>query len=112
VRANGSKRYKRLLLAKREEISAANGSATPVPPADEPEGDLMERASADAEAELQIRLHASDGRLLKAIEDALARIRVGTFGVCETCKRPISKARLEAVPWTHLCTKCKEQRGA
>jgi len=112
VRANGSKRYKRLLLAKREEISAANGSATPVPPADEPEGDLMERASADAEAELQIRLHATDGRLLKAIEDALARIRVGTFGVCETCKRPISKARLEAVPWTHLCTKCKEQRGA
>ena len=112
MRANGSKRYKRLLLAKREEISAANGSATPVPPADEPEGDLMERASADAEAELQIRLHATDGRLLKAIEDALARIRVGTFGVCETCKRPISKARLEAVPWTHLCTKCKELRGA
>jgi len=112
VRAKGSKRYEKLLLAKREEISGANGSAIPAPPADEPEGDLMERASADAEAELQIRLHASDGRLLKAIEDALARIRVGTFGVCETCKRPISKARLEAVPWTHLCTTCKEQRSA
>jgi DnaK suppressor protein len=111
VRAKGSKRYEKLLLAKREEISGANGSAIPAPPADEPEGDLMERASADAEAELQIRLNASDGRLLKAIEDALARIRVGTFGVCETCKRPISKARLEAVPWTHLCAKCKEQRG-
>ena len=105
------KRYKRLLLAKRHELSAADEAATPVPPADEPEGDLMERASAEAEADLQIRLHATDGRLLKAIEDALARIRVGTFGICEACKQSISKARLEAVPWTHLCRKCKEQRG-
>lgn len=107
-----SQRYKRLLLAKRDELTATDEAAALVPPADEPEGDLMERASADAEAELQICLHATDGRLLKAIEDALARIRAGTFGVCETCKQPISKARLEAVPWTHLCTKCKEQRSA
>jgi DnaK suppressor protein len=105
-------RYKRLLLAKQEQVSAADQAATPLPRADEPEGDLMERANADAEAELQIRLHATDGRLLKAIEDALARMRAGTFGVCEACKQPISNARLEAVPWTHLCTKCKQQRSA
>ncbi|MGC1685768.1 MAG: TraR/DksA C4-type zinc finger protein [Candidatus Acidiferrales bacterium] len=112
MHANRLQRYRRLLIAKREELSAANEAATPVPAADEPEGDLMERANADAEADLQIRLHATDGRLLKAIEDALARIRAGTFGVCEACKRPISNARLEAVPWTHLCRKCKEQRSA
>lgn len=104
-------RYKRLLLAKRGELSAANGAETRLPPADEPEGDLMDRASAEAAAELQIRLHATDGRLFKAIEDALARIRGGLYGICETCKQPISNARLEAVPWTHLCRKCKEQRG-
>ena len=112
MRSAELQRYKQLLLAKREELSAADEAATRVPPADEPEGDLMERANADAEANLQIRLHATGGRLLKAIEDALARIRAGTFGVCEACEKPISKARLEAVPWTHLCTKCKEQRGA
>jgi DnaK suppressor protein len=112
VHANGLQRYKRLLVAKRDELSAADRAANLVPPADEPEGDLMERANADAEAELHIRLHAKDGRLLKAIEDALARIRAGTFGVCEDCKQPISKARLEAVPWSHRCTTCKEQRGA
>ena len=112
MHANGLQRYKRLLIAKRGELSTANEAATRVPAADEPEGDLMERANADAEAELQIRLHATDGRLLRAIEDALARIGAGTFGVCEACKQPISEARLEAVPWTHLCRKCKEQRGA
>jgi len=36
-------------------------------------------------------------------EEALGRIRQGTFGVCQVCKQPISKARLEAVPWTRLC---------
>ena len=70
----------------------------------------MEQANADAEAELQIRLHESDARLLRAIEEALARIRRGTFGMCEVCKQPISKARLEAVPWTRLCRDCKEQQ--
>jgi DnaK suppressor protein len=43
-----------------------------------------------------------------AIEDALARITRDRFGVCETCGSPISKARLEAVPWTRLSRDCKE----
>ena len=109
MNARDLQHYKNLLLAKRDELSATEDKAAfPVPPADEPEGDLMDRASADTEAELHIRLHATDGRLLQAIEDALTRIRAGTFGVCEVCKQPISKARLEAVPWTRLCRECKE----
>jgi DnaK suppressor protein len=100
-------RYRKLLLAKRDDLSAAL-----VPPAGGAEGDLMDRASADTQAELEIQLHQNDRRLLKAIEDALARIRAGTFGVCETCKQPISRARLEAVPWTRHCRECKERSQA
>jgi DnaK suppressor protein len=104
-------RYGRLLLAKRDELSAARDKATSlVPPAGGSEGDLMDSASADTEAELQVRLHQTDGPLLKAIENALARIRAGSFGVCEACQRPIAKARLEAVPWTHHCRNCKEKQ--
>lgn len=103
-------RYRTLLLAKRGELSTARDDAKAlVPPAGESEGDLMDCASAEAEAELQVRLHQADGRLLKAIENALARIRAGSFGVCEACRRPIAKARLEAVPWTRLCRACKER---
>ncbi len=72
------------------------------------EGDLIEQANADEEAELQIRLHQTDGRLLRAIEEAVVRIRHGTYGVYEACKQPISKARLEAVPWARHCRVCKE----
>jgi DnaK suppressor protein len=80
-----------------------------VPGADERPGDPVDQANSDAEAELQIGVHRSDVRLLRAIEEALARIRQGTFGVCQVCKQPVSKARLEAVPWTRLCRECKER---
>ena len=104
------RRYKRLLLAKRQELSAsALEASAPVPAAGGWHGDLIDQANADVEAELQVRLHQTDGRLARAIEEALVRIKQGTFGVCEVCKQPLSKARLKAVPWTRLCRDCKER---
>jgi len=103
-------RYNRLLLEKHGELSSALGEAhSRVPAAGGWDGDLIDQANADAEAELQIRLHRTDGRLARAIEEALARIKLGIYGVCEICKRPISRARLQAVPWTRHCRNCKER---
>jgi DnaK suppressor protein len=105
-------RYRKLLLEKQRELSSALGEAqSRVPAAGGLEGDLIEQANADEEAELQIRLHRTDGRLARAIEEALARIKQGAYGACEVCQQPISKARLEAVPWTHLCRECKERQN-
>ncbi len=102
-------RYKRLLLEKQEELLSVNPDAqTRVPGAGGWKGDLIDQANADAETDLQIRLHQSDGRLLRAIDEALARMRHGTYGVCDVCKQPISRARLEAVPWARHCRECKE----
>jgi RNA polymerase-binding transcription factor len=98
-----------VLVAKREELSVTHADAFPLAPgAGGPVGDVADQANADAEADLHIRLHRSDAHLLRAIEDALARITQDRFGVCEMCGSPISKARLEAVPWTRLCRDCKE----
>jgi RNA polymerase-binding transcription factor len=103
-------RYKRALLEKRGQMSIASAEPeSPIPSAGGWQGDLIDQANADTEADLQILLHQTDVRLLRAIEDALARINHGTYGVCTVCKQPISKARLEAVPWTHLCRECKER---
>jgi DnaK suppressor protein len=103
-------RYQRILLEKRDAMSVTTVEAeSPIPAAGGQRGDPVDQANADAEAELQIHLHKTDARLLRAIKEALARIRNGTFGTCVACRNPISRARLEAVPWTRLCRDCKER---
>src|SRR5882724_5157647 len=58
--------YKGLLLEKRRELSSVQGDAgTQVPATGGLEGDLIDQANADAEAELQIRLHQTDAPLLR-----------------------------------------------
>jgi DnaK suppressor protein len=41
--------------------------------------------------------------LLKAIDEALERMKEGTYGICEVCGKEIEEERLEAVPYTTLC---------
>ena len=48
-------------------------------------------------------------RLMRAIEDALTRIRHDKLGICAECGQPIRTARLEAVPGPGGC---KEQQDS
>ena len=105
-------RYKNLLLSKRQELSTSKTLSDSIPTTGGLHGDPLDMAASETEAATQIRLHQTDGKLLRAIEDALTRIRDGEFGICEECRQAISKARLEAVPWTRWCRSCKERQGA
>jgi len=103
--------YKKLLLAKRRALAAIKaGPESPAPSSGGDKGDVVDHASASLEADLQMRLRETDSKLLRAIDEALGRIEHNTFGVCQTCMKPISSARLDAVPWSRLCRECKEQR--
>ena len=42
---------------------------------------------------------------LRDLEDALAKLDAGTYGMCETCGDPIGDARLEAMPAARFCIK-------
>ena len=44
-----------------------------------------------------------------AVRDALAKLANGTYGICETCRRLIPAARLEAVPYARRCVSCQER---
>lgn len=44
---------------------------------------------------------------LQAIERALQRVAQGTYGICENCGQTIDPARLEIMPETSLCVRCK-----
>lgn len=47
--------------------------------------------------------------IVKAIDNALAAIENGTYGKCEMCHRDIPYERLEAVPYTTICSACKAE---
>lgn len=42
------------------------------------------------------------------VDQALERIDEGAYGVCEVCGKNIDMERLDAIPSTTLCRKCKE----
>ena len=58
-------------------------------------------------------LVTAEGEPLYEIDQALRRIYDKTYGNCESCKKMISKKRLEAVPYARFCIACqeKEEKG-
>jgi RNA polymerase-binding transcription factor len=74
---------------------------------------MADTATETVDREIDYTLEASDGRLLAAIDGALARIENGTYGTCVNCGAQIAPERLEAMPWATLCIECKrkEERG-
>jgi DnaK suppressor protein len=59
------------------------------------------------EYDLALTQNARD--LLEQTERALARMDDGTYGRCQSCGRPIGKARLKAFPRATLCVECKQR---
>jgi DnaK suppressor protein len=62
----------------------------------------------EREQELALTQNAQD--LLDQGERALHLIDAGTYGVCESCGKPIGKARLLAFPRATLCVECKQRQ--
>ncbi|HEV2713311.1 MAG TPA: TraR/DksA C4-type zinc finger protein [Gaiellaceae bacterium] len=70
---------------------------------------MADTATETVDREIDYTLEEHDGRLLKAIDEALARIDAGTYGVCVNCGAQIAPERLEAMPWATLCIDCKRR---
>jgi DnaK suppressor protein len=62
------------------------------------------------EREHELALSNNTRELAEQTEHALARIEAGTYGVCESCGKPIGKARLQAFPRATLCVACKQRQ--
>jgi DnaK suppressor protein len=74
-------------------------------------GDDEAEAGAKAferEHDLAVTQNAQD--LLDQGERALHLIDGGIYGVCESCGKPIGKARLLAFPRATLCVACKQRQ--
>ncbi|MGP3981320.1 TraR/DksA family transcriptional regulator [Streptomyces sp. KR80] len=60
--------------------------------------------------EHELALAANAREMLAQTERALGRIDAGTYGLCESCSRPIGKARMQAFPRATLCVDCKQRQ--
>jgi len=105
-------KFKAMLLAKRDEIlhnvtcmeaealrrQRSDLSNVPIHMADV--------GTDNYEMENTLGLMDSERKLIREIDDAFSRIENGTYGTCEGRGEPISKERLEAIPWARYCVSC------
>lgn len=61
------------------------------------------------EREKAFDIASKEGRLLMEIDAALGRLYRGEYGVCEASGKPISRARLEALPWARYTVEEQEK---
>ena len=71
--------------------------------------DIADKAASSYNKEFLFHQSNNDRQLLMMVENALSRIREGSFGECISCGKEINPKRLEAVPWTRHCIECQEK---
>jgi RNA polymerase-binding transcription factor DksA len=56
--------------------------------------------------EFTLGLIETEQSTLELVNEALSRMEKGTYGLCVECSEPISKARLQAIPYAKNCIGC------
>lgn len=69
--------------------------------------DEVDIASDDIDRRLIEALGAAEMKRFKLIDNAIARIKTGKYGLCVKCGTRIPQSRLEAIPYAILCVECK-----
>ena len=72
-------------------------------------GDEMDEASLEGTTSMTGKLLERDVRSLAEIDRAIAKIRIGTYGLCEGTGEPIGYARLKLQPWARYSVEYQEE---
>src|SRR5688572_8447424 len=69
--------------------------------------DPNDRASQESDMSLELRNRDRERKLIKKIDETIARIERSEYGYCDSCGVEIGLKRLEARPTATLCIDCK-----
>ena len=72
-------------------------------------GDSADLAFDSGSEEVASQLAELESRELAQIERALAKLKQGTYGLCEGCAKKIPVARLNALPFSTTCIECQRE---
>jgi DnaK suppressor protein len=102
---------RKAILAMREKI-VSEISEKPIPEtllATTEIGDLVDQAGDERDRELSLLLTSRDKEKLQAINEALEKIREGSYGICEECGDKIGMGRLKVMPLAKYCVSCQSK---
>src|SRR5580704_7101042 len=103
--------YKKKLQTRREELlrTIAQTEEEGRTADDDPTVDLADKAANSYTKEFLFGQTNTDRSLLQLIDEALVRIKNGTYGTCSECEEELQQKRVEAVPWARYCVTCAEK---
>jgi RNA polymerase-binding transcription factor DksA len=67
---------------------------------------LADLGTDNYDQEFTLGLIENEQGTLELINEALERMEKGRFGQCAECGEPISKPRLQAIPYARCCIRC------
>jgi len=73
-------------------------------------GDEIDLATGEISRELDAKITMRHYKQVKEIQDALERLKLGEYGICEDCGEPIPEQRLRLFPAARLCVRCQEEQ--
>jgi len=101
----------RVLDQRRDEIAGHLQGWNDLAPAETPAAkDADDHAVEDLSREMEFALAQMRSTTLQRIDEAIRRLRDGTYGLCTDCGADISEARLRALPFASLCRYCQAER--
>jgi len=104
--------FRKRLLAKQEELlrlvtkSEQDGREAD----EEATQDIADKAANSYTKEFLFHQSDENRRLLQLVNEALERLKNGSYGECLACHEEVQQKRLEAVPWARHCIECQEKQ--
>ena len=72
--------------------------------------DIADKAANSYTKEFLFHQGDENRRLLQMVNEAVERLKNGTYGRCASCQGEVQVKRLEAVPWARHCIECQEKQ--
>jgi DnaK suppressor protein len=118
MQAERLEHFKEILISQLREhannVSADQAAALEL--SDDGVKDSSDMSVMDVSKELALRLGDRESQMVADIDQALLRIKEGSYGVCNRCGKPIDERRLEALPTARFDAECQarleQARGA
>jgi DnaK suppressor protein len=109
VDAEKLKHFKNLLLNQLRQYTEQirTDQATALELNDDGVKDSVDLSVQDLNKEIALRLGERSSQVVADIDQALLRIKEGTYGICARCGKPIDERRLEALPTARYDAACQ-----